>query len=163
MADAEFFKLMRAYAPKIMTSVPYARALGFEMLDVDRAFARAKAPWREDLVGDPDTGVVAGGVVTALLDNLCGVAVVAALDTFRSTATIDLRIDYMRAAEPHRDIIGEAECYHVTRTVAFVRGYAFHESRDDLIASASGAFMLTSPPSDKPKPENWSSARREDG
>ena len=155
MSDKDFFKLMKAYAPRIMTSVPYAQALGFQMMDVERAFARARAPWREDLVGDPDTGVVHGGVVTALLDNLCGVAVVAALDSFRSTATIDLRIDYMRAAEPKRDIIGEAECYHVTRTVAFVRGYAFHDSRDALIASATGAFMLTGAPSDDPDKEHW--------
>jgi uncharacterized protein (TIGR00369 family) len=136
-------EMMRMHAAQIMESVPYARALGFEVLDIARGWAKARAPFRADLIGDAATGVIHGGVVTALLDNLCGVAVVSALEKYRSTATLDLRIDYMRAAEPGRDIFAEAECYHVTRSVAFVRGYAYHDSRDRLIASATAAFMLT--------------------
>jgi uncharacterized protein (TIGR00369 family) len=111
---------------------------------VGQGFARARAPYRPQLAGDGTRGIIHGGVVTALLDNLCGVAAVAALDRFRSAATLDLRIDYMRAADPERDVIAEAECFHVTRTVAFVRGYAFHDSRDRLIATATATFMLNS-------------------
>lgn len=136
-------EMMREQAAQIMQAVPYARALGFEVLDIRRGWARARAPYSPELVGDVATGVIHGGVVTALLDNLCGVAVVAAFERYRSTATLDLRIDYMRPAEPGRDILAEAECYHVTRSVAFVRGYAFHDNRDRLIASATAAFMLT--------------------
>ena len=143
--DAGFFTLMKQYAPRIINAVPYAQALGFELIDIERGRAFARAPWREDLVGDPETGIIHGGVITALLDNICGVAVVAALDSFKSTATLDLRIDYMRAATPGEDVIGEAECYHVTRSVAFVRGWAYHETRERIIATASGAFMLNDP------------------
>ncbi|MEL6257812.1 MAG: PaaI family thioesterase [Pseudomonadota bacterium] len=94
------------------------------------------------VVGDPETGVIHGGVITTLLDNLCGIAVVTGLKEFKSTATLDLRIDYMRPAEKGRDVIGEAECYHYTRNIAFVRAWAYHDSRDRVIATASGAFAL---------------------
>jgi uncharacterized protein (TIGR00369 family) len=143
--ESSFFDTMKQYAPRILTAVPYARAMGFEMVDIQPGRAIARAPWREDLVGDPATGVIHGGVITALLDNICGVAVVAALKTFKSTATLDLRIDYMRAADPGEAIIAEAECYHVTRSVAFVRGTAYHDTKDRLIANATAAFMLNDP------------------
>ena len=138
----KILQLMREHAEQIMTAVPWARALGFEMISIDKGRALAKVGWREDLVGDPESQVIHGGVITSLLDNLCGVAVSAALKTPQSTATLDIRIDYMRPAEKGRDIIAEAECYHVTRTVAFVRAWAYHENRDKVIATAAGSFAL---------------------
>ena len=148
MTDTELpahFETMKAYAAQMMKAVPWASELGFELTRLERGRAFGKLAWSEHLIGAPDTGVVHGGVVTSLLDNLCGTAVVAALDTFKSTATLDLRIDYMRPADKGRDIIGEAECYHVTRTVAFTRAWAYHESRERVIATAAGAFALNDP------------------
>ena len=80
-----------------------------------------------------------------MLDNLAGMAVVSTLDEFKSTATLDLRIDYMRPAEKGLKIIGEAECYHVTRTVASIRASAFNEGSDKIIAAATGAVANRSP------------------
>ena len=137
-----FFEQMREHAPRVINSVPYAQALGVEIMDIQRGQAWAKAPYREETIGDADTGVIHGGVITALLDNLAGVAVVSKLDKPMSTATLDLRIDYMRPATPGRDVIGEAECYHVTKTVAFVRAWAYHDSKEKVIATAAGAFAL---------------------
>ena len=136
------FKLMQKHASKIMSHVPWAKALGFELTGIEQGRAFAKVAWREDLVGDPDSGVIHGGVLTALLDNLCGVAANTALKEPKSMATLDLRIDYMRPAEKGRDILAEAECYHTTRNVAFTRAWAFHESREKVIATAAGAFAL---------------------
>ncbi|MGB3626129.1 MAG: PaaI family thioesterase [Henriciella sp.] len=135
-------KLIRQHASQIMTTVPWAQALGFELTGIEKGKAFAKVAWREDLVGNPETGVIHGGVLTALLDNLCGICINTALKKPKSMATLDLRIDYMRPAEKGRDILAEAECYHVTRNVAFTHAWAYHESRDKVIATAAGTFAL---------------------
>ena len=58
-------------------------------------------------------------------------------------ATLDLRIDYMRPAEPGKTIKAHAHCYKVTQNVAFVRGAAYHdENEDEPIATSVGTFML---------------------
>ena len=101
-----------------------------------------KVPYREDLVGDPDTRVIAGGVVTTLLDHTCGYAVFVALKEPIPIVTLDLRIDYMRAAEPDRDLFAQAHCYKVTRSVAFVRAQAYERDPADPVATVQAAFML---------------------
>ncbi len=123
---------------------PHAAALGLETVGFDGLTAILKAPYKPELVGDPDTGVIAGGVVTALLDHACGQAVMAALDELTVIATLDLRIDYMRAAEPGLDILCRAHCYKLTRSVAFVRATAYDRDPDDPVAAAQAAFMLNS-------------------
>ncbi|GAA0654510.1 PaaI family thioesterase [Brevundimonas lenta] len=130
--------------PTLATGAAHTHALGFayESLVGDRV--RIRVPWREDLVGDPDTGVLAGGLVTTLLDHVGGLAVWVALDRFESIATLDLRVDYMRAARPRADLIAEARCFRLTHSVAFVRAWAFEDHPDDPVAAAQSAYMLNS-------------------
>ena len=132
---------------------PHSRALGFEFVSAEKAFATLKLPFRDDLVGDPDAGVIAGGAVTALLDHVCGHAVMTALDAMTSIATLDLRIDYMRAAEPGLGVYAEAHCYKVTRSIAFVLvvddfGIKY-QNRDDfdyLVSSLSRLYQVKASP-----------------
>ena len=134
----------RAAGAAFIQAMPQAQALGLELVAVGEAEATIRAPYSPDLVGDPDTGVIAGGVVTTLLDQTCGQAVWNALHAPTSIATLDLRIDYMRAAEPGRDVFAHAHCYKLTRTVAFVRAQAYDRDPADPIATAQAAFMLDS-------------------
>ena len=60
----------------------------------------------------------------------------------KAIATLDLRIDYLRAAEPGRDLIGEAHCYKLTTHVAFVRATAWEREPDDPFASCLSTFMV---------------------
>ncbi len=129
--------------PQLAAGAAHTHALGFVYDSVDGDRVRIRAPWREDLVGDPDTGVLSGGLVTTLLDHVGGLAVWVALGQFESIATLDLRVDYMRAARPRCDLIAEARCYHLTRSVAFVRAWAFEDSPDDPVAAAQSAYMLS--------------------
>ena len=92
-------------------------------------------------VGDTETGVLHGGVVTAMLDETCGMAVQLALDGTRSIATLDLRIDYQKPATPGLDIRAHSVCYRVTRSIAFVRATAYQESEDEPVATATACFM----------------------
>lgn len=121
---------------------PQAVALGIRTLSVEPGVATLTAPYRAELVGDPDTGVIAGGVVTTLLDHACGQAVYMAIGEPTSIATLDLRIDYMRAAEPGLDIFARAHCYKLTKRVAFVRATAYDKDPEDPVATAQAAFML---------------------
>jgi uncharacterized protein (TIGR00369 family) len=99
-------------------------------------------PYRPVFVGDTETGVIHGGVVTAMLDETCGMAVQLALDGTRSIATLDLRIDYQRPATPGLDIRAHSVCYRVTRSIAFVRATAYQETEDEPVATATACFMV---------------------
>jgi uncharacterized protein (TIGR00369 family) len=147
---SDHLEIMRQIAHGMNQGSPQARALGFETVALEKAVAVMKVPYHERLVGDPDTGVVAGGVVTTLLDHCCGQAAHAALERFAYIATLDLRIDYMRAAEPGKDIFARAHCFKVTRNVAFVRAVAYDVDPDDPVAAATAAFMLDSSSGKKP-------------
>ncbi len=135
---------MRALGDLAAEGSPQARELGLKRVSIDLGEAVVMAPYRPELVGDPETGVLAGGVITTLLDHACGQAVWAALPTFTSIATLDLRIDYMRAAEPGLPVYAHAHCYKLTRSVAFVRATAYDRDRADPVAAAQAAFMLNS-------------------
>ncbi|HEY2658751.1 MAG TPA: PaaI family thioesterase [Caulobacteraceae bacterium] len=133
---------LRAVADRMSNECPQALALGMVTVALEADVALLKLPYSLDIVGDPDTGVIAGGVVTTLLDHASGQAVMAALGEPRPIATLDLRIDYMRAAEPGLDVHARAHCYRITRSVAFVRATAYDRDPDDPVATAQAAFMI---------------------
>src|SRR6516164_6535131 len=114
-------------------------------LRLDRAApgeAWSSLPYRPIFVGDTETGVLHGGVVTAMLDESCGMAVQLALDGTRAIATLDLRIDYQKPATPGLAIRAHSLCYRVTRSIAFVRATAYQDSEDDPVATATACFMV---------------------
>ena len=126
--------------------VPHNRALGLQMIELTDGEARMQLPYSPDLVGNPDTGVLHGGAITSLMDACCGAAVFMKLPAPVPIATLDLRIDYLRPADPGRDVMAHATCYRLTRNVAFVRGVAYHDDEADPVAAAAGAFMLATAP-----------------
>ncbi len=120
----------------------YGHISGLRMDRFAPGEAWSTLPYREVFVGDSDTGVIHGGVVTAMLDESCGMAVQLALDGSRAIATLDLRIDYQKPAAPGVDIQAHAVCYRVTRSIAFVRATAFQEEESDPVATATACFMI---------------------
>ena len=136
-----------AIAPDVvarMTRVlPHVEALGAEVVGVEEGYGLVKVDWREELVGNPLTGVLHGGVITALLDTASGMAVFSAVPEVMMVATLDLRIDYFKPAVPNHTVFAEARCIKLTRSIAFVRGRAYHALNHDIAASMA-SFMLAS-------------------
>lgn len=126
----------------LLAGVPHAEALKLHVMSLEAGKVICKVPYAEHLIGNPDTRVIHGGVITSLLDNACGIAVGSRTALRGQIATLDLRIDYMKAATPGEDILAFAECFKVTRNIAFTRGIAYHTDKDDPIATCAAAFML---------------------
>jgi uncharacterized protein (TIGR00369 family) len=120
----------------------YGFISGLRLDRVARGEAWTSLPYRPAFIGDIKTGVLHGGVVTAMLDESCGMAVQLALDGTQAIATLDLRIDYQKPATPGLDIKAHSICYRVTRSIAFVRSTAFQDSEDDPVATATACFMI---------------------
>jgi uncharacterized protein (TIGR00369 family) len=120
----------------------YGRSSGLRLDRAAPGEAWSSLPYRPVFVGDTETGVLHGGVVTAMLDESCGIAVQLALDGTSAIATLDLRIDYQKPATPGLDIKAHSLCYRVTRSIAFVRSTAYQDSEDDPVATATACFMI---------------------
>ncbi len=129
-------------AKQFIRALPHSVSLGMELQELEDGVAVITMPYDAKLVGDPVTGVIHGGAVSALMDTCCGAAVMSHPSNPAGTATIDLRIDYMRAATPGQQITTRATCYHVTRSVAFVRALAMDEDSENPVATATGAFTV---------------------
>lgn len=129
-------------AQAFISELPHAKALGLQVRDVGDGQAVIAMPYDNKLVGDPETGVIHGGAVSTLMDTCGGAAVMSHPAGLHGTATLDLRIDYMRPASAGQTITATATCYHVTRSVAFVRAVATDEDTNRPVATATGAFTV---------------------
>ncbi len=129
-------------ARQFIEAIPHAKELGLVLTDIGDGTAHISMPYDPKLIGDPETGVIHGGAVSALMDTCCGAAVMSHPSAPGGTATIDLRIDYMRAATPGQTITTKATCHHITRSVAFVRAVAMDDDTDRPVATAAGAFTV---------------------
>lgn len=136
-------------ARQFFEAIPHSRALSVELTHIGNGEATLTMPYDAKLVGDPETGVVFGGVISTLMDTCGGAAVMSHPTGPTSTATLDLRIDYMRAATPGQMVTAHAVCYRMTRSAAFVRATATDDDTDNPVAQATGVFAITGVASSK--------------
>ena len=126
---------------KLAGSVGHGRALQLEYRDSGDQWIELALPWREELVGVAETGILASGAIVSLVDMAGGASVWMTLGKFVPVVTIDLRLDYFRPAMKGETVIARCECTKLTRRVAFVRGIAHGGDPARPIAQATGTFM----------------------
>ncbi|MEJ8822214.1 PaaI family thioesterase [Variovorax humicola] len=96
------------------------------------------------LAGDNCGAFFFPGVLFSLADSASGMAVFKALDRVVPIATLDMRIDHLAPATMDADLHAEAECYRMTRTVAFTRCELMAGPAAKVVAIVMGTFMLSS-------------------
>ena len=128
-------------AAKFLLRHGHTAKLGLRYLDHGPDWVELELPWREDLVGEAEREILASGPIISLLDMASGLSIWTAHGSFVSIATLDLRVDYQRPARRRTDVIAHVECYKLTNSAAFVRGYAHDGDPEDLVATMSGVFM----------------------
>ena len=137
-ADGERFDPARFF--ELARRVGHGRALGMEFGDSGDGWTELRLPWREELVGVPESGILASGAIVSLIDTASGTAVWSTIGKFVPLVTLDLRIDYLRPAFRGESVVARSECTKLTRRIAFTRGTAF--VGDKPIAYSSGTFMI---------------------
>lgn len=146
--NSDFFPLTEV-ATRFVNQLAQCRRLGLTVQEASEHHVLIELPYSQDIIGYPDTGVIHGGVITTLIDTACGTSVVCAIlkkyQTLELSPTLDLRVDYMKPAEPHKSVYAFSECYRLTSSVAFTRAIAYQDSIDEPIAHAVGSFMRISP------------------
>ena len=130
-------------ASRILTRHGHGGWLGIRYHDHGADWVELALPWRDELVGIDGQGVLASGPIISLMDNATSMSVWALCGKFVPHATLDLRVDYMRAARPGQTVIGRGECYKLTRTISFIRGIAHDGDPADPVAHVTGTFMAT--------------------
>jgi uncharacterized protein (TIGR00369 family) len=134
--------------------IVFNQLLGLKLLSVQPDRASASLSMRRDLVGHFGYNRVHGGVISAALDTLGGLAVLAAqgarhmdeapalrLQRFAKLGTIDLRIDYLRPGISEHFVM-HAEVLRVGSRVANTR-MAFHGADGKLLAVGAGVYIIS--------------------
>lgn len=139
--DSTRIELLKQFIPELK----HCKLLGISVDELGKGFVTLRLPYSANIIGNPESGVIHGGALTTLMDTACGFSAVSSLSDAAIAPTLDLRIDYMRAAEPGKPVLGRAEVYRTTRNVLFSRGIAYQESMDTPIAHCTATFMRIDP------------------
>ncbi len=134
--------------------IVFNRVLGLRIDAVAAEAVRGHLLMRPDLIGHFAHHRLHGGVISAALDALGGLAVMAAigarhldetpaqrLQRFGKLGTIDLRIDYLRPAVGERFVL-HAEVLRLGSRVASTR-MSFENADGRLLASGAAAYIVS--------------------
>ncbi|HLO95066.1 MAG TPA: thioesterase family protein [Burkholderiaceae bacterium] len=134
--------------------ISFNKVLGLQVTALETLAAEAMVAMRPELIGHFAHHRMHGGVISATLDALGGLAVMAAigdrhreetptdrLQRFNKLGTIDLRVDYLRPAVGER-FLARAEVLRLGSRVASTR-MQFHDAQGRLLSTGSAAYMVS--------------------
>jgi uncharacterized protein (TIGR00369 family) len=125
---------------QLITRGPFNRWLNFTIMKMDAGGIEVKATWREEWVVNPDRRYTHGGILAAIIDVAADYAIAAQLG--RPVPTIDIRVDYHKAAMPG-DLVAKARVVRTGSQYSTAEAYVY-DSEGTLVASGRGTY-LTAP------------------
>ena len=126
---------------QIISRGPFNQWLNFTILTIDAEGIELKAAWREEWVVNPDRRYTHGGILAAIVDVAADYAIAAQLG--RPVPTIDLRVDYHKAAMPG-DLTAKAKIVRSGSQYSTAEAYVY-DREGALVASGRGTYF-TAPP-----------------
>lgn len=96
----------------LLNSSPYYRHIGMEIIEVGEGRSRLRLPVKDELKNL--YGILHGGVIAALLDSSCSIAVGSLMEGNEASVTLDQRINYIS---------------NVSEGVLYGEGKALHKGR----------------------------------
>lgn len=142
MTDNRDWKFVPAELDEVLTGKGHNALLGHRYHAHGPDWIELQMPWQEQLTGDRATGAFAAGPIMALMDNATGVSLWLKRGGYLPQVTLDLRVDYLRPTARGAALIGRGECYRMTETICFVRGFAYEHSPEDPACHVTATFML---------------------
>jgi uncharacterized protein (TIGR00369 family) len=125
----------------LITRAPFHQWLGLTVLAVTDNSIEIKATWREEWVVNPERRYTHGGILAALIDLAADFAMIK--QTGRGVPTIDMRVDYHRAAMPG-DLIARG------KVVRFGSQFSTAEAelidKDGKVVASGRGTYFTAPP-----------------
>ena len=121
-------------------NVPWRNRLGLERVSVGGGLSALRLGWRQELADEEET--LATGVLTSLIDQACGVAVMSRLGRRLAISTLNLKVDHLRSAEARCSATAWAHCYDAIEHRAFVRTEVWDTDPSRLIATSQGVFSI---------------------
>ncbi|MBM3359152.1 MAG: PaaI family thioesterase [Betaproteobacteria bacterium] len=125
---------------QLISRGPFNRWLNFTVLKIDAGGIEVRAAWREDWVVNPDRRYTHGGILAAIVDVAADYAIAAQYG--RPVPTIDLRVDYHRAAMPG-DLTAKARVVRMGSQYSTAEA-SLYDKEGELVASGRGTY-LTAP------------------
>lgn len=126
---------------RLITRGPFHQWLGLQVVKVEPDAIEIRATWREEWIVNPDRRYTHGGILAALVDLGADWALVSR--TGRGVPTIDMRVDYHRAAMPG-DLLVKGRVVKAGGQVSVSEAQVFDKD-GALVASGRGVY-LTAPP-----------------
>ena len=125
---------------QLITRGPFNRWLNFTVVKADAEGLEVRVTWREEWVVNPDRRYTHGGILAAVVDVAADYAIAAELG--RPVPTIDLRVDYHKAAMPG-DLTAKARVVRSGSQYSTAEAYVYDKD-GGLVASGRGTYFTAS-------------------
>ncbi|MEM7036029.1 MAG: hotdog fold thioesterase, partial [Bacteroidota bacterium] len=122
--------------------LPGHKLLGITLKEIEQGRAVLSMPYRPDLIGDPRSQRLHGGIIAALLDSAGGAAAITTLTSPEDmVSSIDIRVDYLEPGKP-KDVLAEAVIIRSGSAILVTNMKAWHPETGEVICEGRGVYRV---------------------